>query len=79
MNIVTHVNEIKIKNLHHLAKTLLSCQDEFVTFQFEGQSAEIMVFRRSEIEAATEDILSDTGIRNQFSDDLEELFQAAGQ
>lgn len=79
MNIVTHVNEIKIKNLHHLAKTLLSCQDEFVTFQFEGQSAEIMVFRRSEIEAATEDILSDNGIRNQFSDDLEEVFQAAGQ
>ena len=50
-----------------------------MTFQFEGQSAEIMVFRRSEIEAATEDILSDNGIRNQFSDDLEEVFQAAGQ
>jgi hypothetical protein len=34
-----------------------------------------MVFEKQQIEAATEDILSENGIRNQFSDDLKAVWE----
>lgn len=75
--IVSHVNETKIKNLVHLLETLRDCRDEFVIFHFAGSGNEILVFSRDEIEAATEEILGDYGIRRQYSQDLRTVWEKA--
>ncbi|MFH1147920.1 MAG: trypsin-like peptidase domain-containing protein [Pseudomonadota bacterium] len=74
-SIVSDVNETKIKNLVHLVETLRDCRDEFIVFRFAGSGNEILVFRREEIEAATEEILGDYGIRHQYSQDLRTVWE----
>jgi S1-C subfamily serine protease len=67
--VVQKVNGVSVKNLTHLVELLRDATDPFLTFQF-GGSAEIIVFQREEFFKSTEDILSDEGIRKQYSDDL---------
>ncbi len=74
LGIVSHVNGIEIKNLKHLIETLRDIKDEYVIFRFDDLISERLVFHRQEIEAATEDILNDNGIRYQCSEDLRNLF-----
>ena len=50
---------------------LRDAKGEFLTIDLAGASPPL-VFRREEILKATEDILSDEGVRKQYSDDLEE-------
>ena len=50
--------------------------EEFLTFEFDGQSSERMVFPRQELLAATEEILSDNGLRSQGSPDMLALWNA---
>lgn len=73
--VVTEVNGVKIKNLRHLAETLRNLKDEFVVFNFAEKRVEILVFRRAELEAATEEILTDNGIRYQCSPDLRDIWE----
>ncbi|MCA9234690.1 MAG: trypsin-like peptidase domain-containing protein [Planctomycetales bacterium] len=68
------VNGVEVKNLRHLAQLLDDCQDEFVRFEPSDHS-EPLVFRRDEIEAATESILEDEGIRYQASPTLRDVFE----
>lgn len=74
--VVAAVNGDPVRNLTHLVKTLATLEDEFVVFTFGGLVAETLVFRRAEIEAATEEILNDNGIRNLASDDLLDLWNS---
>jgi S1-C subfamily serine protease len=67
--VVRAVNGTPIKNLRHLVEVLRDSKDEFVVFSF-NHGYETMVFKRKEIEASTEEILSDNGIRAQASADL---------
>ena len=75
--VVDRVNGIKIKNLAHLVDTLRTLTDEFVTFDFAGRKAETLVFPRKEMEAATEEILSDNGVRAQGSPDAMAVWNRA--
>ena len=59
-----------IKNLEHLVATLRDTTDEFVVLAFGGRKFETLVFPRKEMVAATEEILSDNGIRAQGSADM---------
>lgn len=71
MRVVSEVNGVKIKNLSHMAELLRDCQDEFVEFRFAGvRGVETIVFRREEAQAATEEILSDNGVRQAYSEDI---------
>jgi hypothetical protein len=74
--VVKTVNGISIKNLAHLVQVLRDCKDEFVTFEFDDRMGETLVFRRSEINAATDDILTDNGIRSQGTPDVMEIWTA---
>ena len=67
--IVEKVNGTKIKNLPHLVETLRDLKDEFVVFEFAGLANETLVFPRKEMIAATEEILTDNGVRAQGSAD----------
>ena len=57
----------------HLVELLRDATGEFVVIELEGP-IEPLVFRRTEMVQATEDILADEGIRKQYSDDLENVW-----
>jgi hypothetical protein len=74
--VVKSVNGIPIKNLAHLVRVLRDCKDEFVTFDFDNRFGETLIFRRGDIAAATDDILTDNGIRSQGTPDEMEIWNA---
>jgi hypothetical protein len=61
--VVAEVNGIKVKNLRHLVEILRDCKDEYLIFRFAESGSEVLVFRREEMNKATEEILEDNGIR----------------
>ena len=73
--VVKEINGVRIKNLRHLVETLRDCKDKFVTISFNDRASETIVFNRQEVMDATEDILSDNGVRQQASDDLAEVWK----
>jgi S1-C subfamily serine protease len=75
-SVVSHVNGTAVRNLAHLVELLRDAKDEFLTIDLAGLAAP-MVFRRDEALKATDDILSDEGIRKQYSDDLEKVWHPA--
>jgi hypothetical protein len=60
--VVQSVNGIAIKNLAHLVEVLRDCTDEYLTFRFAERGAEVLVFKREEMDQATDEILDDHGI-----------------
>jgi hypothetical protein len=68
-SVVKSVNGVAIKNLDHLVEVLRDARDEFITLEFDMRGGETMVFPRAEMVAATEEILSDNGLRSQGSAD----------
>ena len=75
IQIVHQLNGIPVKNLAHLITMLRDSTDEYLEFTFFGNEIETLVFRREELLNSTEDVLSDNGIRKQFSDDLEPIWK----
>ena len=68
-NVVQEVNDVK--NLVHLVELVRDSKDEFLVFKFAGNEIETLVFRHQDLLDATEDILTDNGIRKQCSEELE--------
>ncbi|WP_406696799.1 trypsin-like peptidase domain-containing protein [Singulisphaera sp. Ch08] len=68
--VVSHVDGVRVKNLHHLVEMLQQGQGEFVTFRFFGELSETMVFRRGAIEEATDQVMSENGIPRRGSGDV---------
>ena len=73
--VVSRVNGTDVKNLVHFVELLRDCQDEHIVFEFAGRGYEKLVFRRKEMDAATEQILEDNGIRHQYSEDLRAIWR----
>jgi S1-C subfamily serine protease len=76
LQVVKTVNGIRVKNLAHLVQILRDAKDEFVTIEFESRFGETMVFPRAEMQAATDDILGDNGIRSQGTPDTMAIWNA---
>jgi S1-C subfamily serine protease len=74
--VVKTVNGTPVKSLAHLVELLRDLKDEFVTLEFDGRLGEALVFRREEMVHATEQILTDNGVRAQGSADLLKIWQA---
>jgi hypothetical protein len=74
--VVKTVNSHPVKNLVALVEMLRDCRDEFVAIDFDLRGAETLVFSRSELHAATDEILTDNGLRSQGSADLLALWNA---
>jgi len=68
--IVKEVNGVPIKNLRHFVEVLRDSKQKFTTIRFADKISETMVFDHQEALKATDEILSDNGIREQASDDL---------
>jgi S1-C subfamily serine protease len=67
---VAEVNGVRIRNLKHFVEVLRDATGEFVEFTFHGHFTDKLVFNRKEALAATEEVLSDNGIRQQCSADM---------
>ncbi len=52
------------------SNVLRDCKDEFITVEFDGRGGETVVFPRAEMVSATDDILTDNGVRSQGSPDM---------
>ena len=74
--VVKTVNGAPVKNLAGLVEILRDCKDEFVSLEFDGRGGETMVFPRAEMVAATDDILTDNGVRSQGSADMLAIWNA---
>lgn len=75
-HVVRSVNGVMIRNLAHLVELLRDSKDEFLIFEFVGREMEKLVFNRSEMVAATEEILTDNGVRTQATPGLLEIWNA---
>ncbi len=67
--VVKSVNRTPIKNLEHLVELIRDLKDEFISIEFESRGSETLVFPRRELIAATDEILTDNGVRSQGSAD----------
>jgi len=74
--VVKSVNGTRVKNLLHLVELLRNVKDDFVVFDFEGRGQETIVFPRKDMVAATEDILTDNGVRAQGTADTLAVWNA---
>jgi S1-C subfamily serine protease len=75
LGVVEKFNGTKVKNLRSLAEMLRDCDEEFVRFEMADRS-ESIVFNRGELEATTEEILSNEGIRYQASTSLRGIWES---
>lgn len=75
MAVVEQVNGTPVKNLAHLVEMLRDSKDQFLEFKFAGTHSEMLVFPRQEMLDATEEILTDNGIRRQGTDALEAVWK----
>jgi S1-C subfamily serine protease len=74
-SVVYSVNGTPIKSLAHLVALLRDLKDPFVTIEFFTKSGEALVFSRTAMLAATDDILTDNGVRAQGSADMMAVWQ----
>ncbi len=74
--VVKTVNGIPVKNLNHLVEILRDSKDEFITIECDSRFSETMVFPRAQMLAATDEILTDNGVRSQGSPDTLAIWNA---
>jgi S1-C subfamily serine protease len=70
MKVVKAINGVRVKNLRHLVETLRDATDKYITIDFDDKNSETIVFDRKEILQATEEILQDNSVRQQYSEDV---------
>ncbi|HEV7357830.1 MAG TPA: trypsin-like peptidase domain-containing protein [Steroidobacteraceae bacterium] len=75
-SVVYSVNGTPVKSLQHLVALLRDLKDPFVTLEFSSKGGEGLVFSRTALVAATDDILTDNGVRAQGSPDMLAVWQA---
>jgi S1-C subfamily serine protease len=73
--IVKNLNGTPIRSLAQLVALLRDLKDEFVTIDFDNYVGEALVFPRAQTLAATEEILTDNGVREQGSADMMKIWQ----
>jgi hypothetical protein len=67
---VKSINGTDVKNLRHLVELLRDSKAEHIVVDFQGRAQETLVFPRKDMVAATDEILTDNGIRSQASPEL---------
>lgn len=74
--VVTHVNDVQIRNLRHFVQELRDSEERFTTFRFADKSSELLVFDQHQTLSVTEDILEANDIRRQGTDDVLTIWEA---
>ena len=74
-SVVYSINGTHVRSLKHLVALLRDLKDPFVTIEFDQKGNEALVFARAAVLAATDDILTDNGVRAQGSPNMMEVWQ----
>jgi S1-C subfamily serine protease len=74
-SVVKSVNGTHVHSLKHLVALLRDLKDPFVSIEFDQKGNEALVFSRPAILAATDEILTDNGVRAQGSPDMMTVWQ----
>lgn len=74
-DVIYAVNGTRVRSLRHLVALLRDLKDDFVSFEIGHRGAETLVFPRKEMVAATDEILTDNGVRAQGSAELLAIWQ----
>jgi hypothetical protein len=74
-SVVYAVNGTRIRSLRHLVAFLRDLKDPFITIEFDQKGGEALVFSRQAVVAATDEILTDNGVRAQGSPDTLAVWQ----
>jgi S1-C subfamily serine protease len=74
-SVVYSINGTHVRSLKHLVALLRDLKDPFVTIEFDQKGNEALVFPRAAMLAATDDILTDNGVRAQGSPNMMEVWQ----
>ena len=74
-SVVYAINGTRIRSLVHLVAVLRDLKDPFVTVEFDQKGGEALVFSRPALLGATDDILTDNGIRSQGTPDTMAVWQ----
>jgi len=72
--VLRSVNGTKIKSLRHLLETVKASTEPYLTFEWDDEGTETMVFDREELLKSCEEIYEDNGIRSPVSDDLKDVW-----
>jgi len=74
-SVVYSINGTHVRSLKHLVTLLRDLKDPFVSIEFDQKGNEALVFSRTAMLAATDDILTDNGVRAQGSPNMMEVWQ----
>jgi S1-C subfamily serine protease len=73
--VVKEINGVRVRNLHHFVELLRDTKQKYTTIGFNERFSETIVFDHREALKATEEVLTDNGIRQQASEDLMEVWR----
>jgi hypothetical protein len=74
-SVVYSINGTHVHSLKHLVALLRDLKDPYVTIEFDKKGNEALVFSRAAMLAATDDILTDNGVRAQGSPNMMTVWQ----
>ena len=74
-SVVYSINGTHVRSLKHLVSLLRDLKDPFVSIEFDQKGNEALVFSRTAMLAATDEILTDNGVRAQGSPDMTAVWQ----
>jgi len=79
MKVIKEINGTRVRNLNHLVELIRDASGQYLTISFDDRASETIVFNREEVLKATDEILSDNGLRQQASDDLKSIWEKKKQ
>jgi S1-C subfamily serine protease len=79
LSVVTHVNDQPIKNLRHMIELIRDNKEPYVIFRFENEFEEKIVLEPAQVEKYTPEILRANNIPAVCSEDLRDIWPAAGR
>jgi S1-C subfamily serine protease len=74
-SVVYSVNGTHVRSLKHLVALLRDLKDPYVTIEFDQKGNEALVFSRAAMLAATDEVLTDNGVRAQGSPNMMTVWQ----
>jgi S1-C subfamily serine protease len=73
--VVKTINDTPVKNFRHMVELLRDAQGEFLTIEFFGKRADVIVFPRPDMEKITREVIDDNGITRRGTDDAMAAWQ----
>jgi S1-C subfamily serine protease len=73
-SVIYSINKVPVRSLAHLVQLLRDSKDELLVIHFDQRGGENIVVKRKEMMDATENVLSDNGIRLQGTQDMMDVW-----